>query len=127
MPRLIVREVMKRIELVIEPSALDCFIEAAQVMNLADFDITEVRRPSSQDRRERQRIYRGQKFVTDLEERIKVDVNVADEAASRTAHTLIARVNPESVAILKFDQASLIEDFERVTVTTPSREAVVAA
>lgn len=35
---------MKRIELVIDPSALDRFIEAARMMNLSDFDVTEVRR-----------------------------------------------------------------------------------
>lgn len=120
-------EVMKRIELVIEPSALDRFIEAARAMNLADFDVTEVRHSPSRGRRERQRLYRGQTFVIDLEERIKVDINVADEAAHRIAHALIARVNPESVSILRLDQTTLLENSEPVRVTAASREADVAA
>jgi nitrogen regulatory protein PII len=120
-------EVMKRIELVIEPSALGRFIETARAMNLSDFDVTEVRRSPSRDRRERQRLYRGQTFMVDLEEKIKIDINVADEAASRTAHALVARVNPESVAILKLDQANLFDDSERVRVSALSRENVAAA
>ncbi|MGD0075560.1 MAG: P-II family nitrogen regulator [Candidatus Binataceae bacterium] len=74
---------MKRIELVIEPSALDCFIEAARAMNLSDFDVTEVRRFFLKHRQERQRLYRSQTFIVDFEERLKVDINVASEAASR--------------------------------------------
>lgn len=127
MMRLMLGEVMKRIELVIEPSALDRFIEAAGAMNLSDFDVTEVRRPPSHDRRERLRLYRGQTFVVDLEEKIKVDINITDEAASRTAHALIARVNPDSVAILRLDQANLFDDSERVRVTARSSEKVAAA
>lgn len=118
---------MKRIELIMEPSTLDRFIEAARAMNLSDFDVTEVRRPPSHDRRERQRLYRGQRWVVDLEERLKVDINVSDEAASRTAHALMARINPEAVAILKLEQVSLVEDFEPIRVASPSREAVVTA
>ncbi len=118
---------MKRIELIIEPSALDGFMEAARVMNLSDFDVTEVRRTPSHDRRKRQRLYRGQTFIIDLEERIKVDVNVDDEAASRTAHALIGTVNPESVSILRLDKATLVEHSGPVRVSAPSREAVVAA
>lgn len=118
---------MKRIELIMEPSTLDRFIEAARAMNLSDFDVTEVRRSPSHDRRERQRLYRGQRWVVDLEERLKVDINVSDEAASRTAHALMARINPEAVAILKLEQVSLVEDFEPIRVASPSREAVVTA
>jgi nitrogen regulatory protein PII len=117
---------MKRIELVIEHSALDSFIEVARAMNLSDFDVTEVRRSPSHNRRERQRLYRGQTWLIDLEERIKVDINVGDEAASRTAHSLIARVKPESVAILRLEQTSLVEDVEPIRVAGPSREAVIA-
>jgi nitrogen regulatory protein PII len=118
---------MKRIELVIDPSALDRFIEAARMMNLSDFDVTEVRRSPSYGRRERQRLYRGLTFVIDLEERIKVDINLADEAASRIANELIARVNPESVSILRLDRATLFENSEPVRVTAASRATGVAA
>jgi nitrogen regulatory protein PII len=117
---------MKRIELIIEPSTLDSFIEAARAMGLSDFDVTEVRHSPSHGRRERQRLYRGQTWIIDLEERIKVDINVGDEAATRTAHALIARVKPESVAILRLEQTSLVEDFEPIRGTAPSREAVIA-
>lgn len=127
MMRLMLGEVMKRIELVIEPSALGRFIETARAMNLSDFDVTEVRRSPSRDRQERQRLYRGQKLMVDLEEKTKIDINVADEAASRTAQTLVARVNPESVAILRLDQANLFDDSERVRVSAQSRENVAAA
>jgi nitrogen regulatory protein PII len=118
---------MKRIELIIEPSALDRFMEAARAMSVSDFDVTEVRRSPSHGRRERQRLYRGQTFIMDLEERIKVDINIADEAANRTAHSLIATVNPESVSILRLDQATLFENSEPVRVNATSRGADVAA
>jgi nitrogen regulatory protein PII len=117
---------MKRIELIIESSSLERFVEAARAMNLSDFDVTEVRRSPSHDRRERQRLYRGQTWIVDLEERIKVDINVSDESASRTANALIARVNPESVAILRLEQVTLVEDFEPIRVTGTSRAAVAA-
>jgi nitrogen regulatory protein PII len=118
---------MKRIELILEPSALDRFIETTRAMNLSDFDVTEVRRSPTHDRRERQRLYRGQKFIIDLEERIKVDINVSDEAASRIAQALIARVNPESVSILRLDQATLFEDSKPVSVSASSPKAGLAA
>ena len=79
-------------------------------MNLSDFDVIEVRRFPSRDRQERQRLYRGHAFVVDFEERLKVDINVANEAANRIADTLIATVNPESVAILMLDRATVVED-----------------
>jgi nitrogen regulatory protein PII len=118
---------MKRIELVIEPSALDRFTEAARAMSLSDFDVMEVRRFPSKDRQERQRLYRGQTFVADFEERLKVDINVANEAASRIAATLIARVNPESVAILMLDRATVVEDLPAPRVSPILRAAASAA
>jgi nitrogen regulatory protein PII len=116
--------VMKRIELVIEPSALDRFIKAAHAMNVSDFDVIEVRRFHLRHRQQRQRVYRGQTFIMDFEERLKVDINVVSEAARLIANTLVARVNPESVAILEVDQATVVEELQ----TTPiSREAAFAA
>jgi len=117
---------MKRIELIIESSTLGRFLEAARAMNLSDFDVTEVRRSPSHDRGERQRLYRGQTWTVDLEERIKVDINVSDESASRTAHALITRINPESVAILKLEQVTVVEHFEPIRAPGSSREAVVS-
>jgi len=118
---------MKRIELVIEPSALDRFTEAARAMSLSDFDVMEVRRFPSKDRQERQRLYRGHTFIVDFEERLKVDINVANEAAKRIANMLIARVNPESVAILMLDRATVVEDLPAPRVNPILRAAAYAA
>jgi len=95
---------MKRIELVIEPSALERFTEAAEGLNLSEFDVTEVRRTTVLSRRERQRFYRGREFVLDLVERLKLDLTVADDAAARIAHELIESVRPESITIMRLDQ-----------------------
>ncbi len=96
-------------------------------MNLSDFDVTEVRRFPLKHRQERQRLYRGQTFIVDFEEGLKVDINVAREAASRIANTLIATVNPESVTILMLDQATGVEDLSAPKATPLSREAAFAA
>ena len=125
--RHVLRKVMKRIELVMEPSALDRFTEAARAMNLSDFDVIEVRRFPSRDRQQRQRLYRGQTFVADFEERLKVDINVANEAANRIAATLIAKVNPESVAILMLDRATVVEDLSAPRGNPILRAAAFAA
>lgn len=122
-----VKIVMKRIELVIGPSALDRFIEAARAMNLFDFDVTEVRRFPLAHRQERQRVYRGQTFIVDFEERLKVDINVANEAANRIANTLVARVNSESVVILTLDRATVVENLSAPRVAPLSRRATLAA
>ena len=90
---------MKRIELVIEPDALDRFTEAAKGLNLSEFEVSEVRRPPRAISRERQRLYRGREFVVDLVERMKVDLTVADDTAMRIAHALIERVHLESIVV----------------------------
>ena len=121
------RKIMKRIELVIEPSGLDSFAEAARAMNLSDFDVTEVRRFPLRDRQERQRLYRGHTFTVDFEERLKVDINVANEAANRVVNMLIARVKPESVVILMLDRATVVEDLSAPKVTSISKQVAFAA
>lgn len=121
---------MKRIELVIEPSALECFIEAAKGLDLSDFDVTEVRRTTGSIRSKGQRLYRGLEFVSDLVERVKIDLNVADDAATRIAHEFIASVRPESIAIMKLDPTATITDgsLTRSThISVPSTQAPVAA
>ena len=99
---------MKRIELVIEPDALDRFTEAAKGLNLSEFDVSEVRRPPTAIGRERQRLYRGREFVVDLVERLKVDLTVADDMAMRIAHALIERVQPESIVVFRLDHAVVL-------------------
>src|SRR5271156_441806 len=61
---------MKRIELVIDPVALDRFTEAAKELDVSDFDVTEVRRTLPASIRQRQRLYRGHEFVLDLVDRL---------------------------------------------------------
>ena len=118
---------MKRIELVIERSGLDSFAEAARAMGLSDFDVTEVRRFPLRDRQERQRLYRGHTFIVDFEERLKVDINVTNEAANRVVNMLIARVKPESVVILMLDGAIVVEDLSVPKVTPISKQVAFAA
>jgi len=99
---------MKRIELVIDPGTLDRFRDAAKDLDLSDYDVTEVRRTLPASIRERQRLYRGREFVLDLVERLKIDLMVADDAAMQIAHELVESVRPESIAILKLEQAVVV-------------------
>jgi nitrogen regulatory protein P-II 1 len=99
---------MKRIELVIDPGTLDRFREAARGLDLSDFEVTEVRRTLPASIRERQRLYRGHEFVLDLVERLKIDLMVADDAAAQIALDLVESVRPESMAILKLEQAVVV-------------------
>ena len=99
---------MKRIELVIDPGTLDRFRDAANDLNLSDYDVTEVRRTLPASIRERQRLYRGREFVLDLVERLKIDLIVADDAAMQIAHELVESVRPESMAILRLEQTVVV-------------------
>jgi nitrogen regulatory protein PII len=99
---------MKRIELVIDPCTFDRFRDAARNLNLSDYDVTEVRRTLPASIRERQRLYRGREFVLDLVDRLKIDLMVADDAAMHTARELVESVRPESMAILRLEQAVLL-------------------
>jgi len=112
---------MKRIELVIDLDTLDRFTEAAEGLNLSDFDVTEVRRTPRSSSRERQRLYRGREFVLDLVDRLKIDLSVADDAATGIAHELIESVRPESIAILRLDHPASVTD------ETPARSIRITA
>ena len=122
---------MKRIELVIDPGAFDLFRDAAKDLNLADYDVTEVRRTLPASSRERQRLYRGHEFVLDLVERLKIDLMVADDAAMQIARELVESVRPESMAILKLEQALVAASPAAVRSTrigaVPSSPALAAA
>jgi nitrogen regulatory protein PII len=98
---------MKRIELVIEPAALGRLTEAADALKLSEFDVTEVRCAPGANRLQRQRLYRGREFVVDLVDRLKVDLTVEDEAATRVVHELIENVKPQSVAVLRLDRTAV--------------------
>ena len=99
---------MKRIELVIDPGTLDRFRDAAKDLNLSDYDVTEVRRTLPANLRERQRLYRGREFVLDMVERLKIDLMVADDTAMQIARALAESVRPESMAILRLEQAVVV-------------------
>jgi nitrogen regulatory protein P-II 1 len=99
---------VKRIELVIDPGTLDRFREAARDLNLSDYDVTEVRRALPASIRERQRLYRGHEFVLDMVERLKIDVMVADDLAMQMARELVESVRPESMAIVRLEQAVFV-------------------
>ena len=103
---------MKRIELMIDPGTFDRFRDAANDLNLSDYDVTEVRRTLPASIRERQRLYRGREFVLDLVDRLKIDVMVADDVAIQTARELVESVRPESLAIVRLEHA--------VVMTSPS-------
>jgi len=113
---------MKRIELVIDPGTLDLFRDAAKDLNLTDYDVTEVRRTLPASIRERQRLYRGHAFVLDLVERLKIDLIVADDVAMQIARELVENVRPESMAILKLEQAVIATS--QVPVRSPRIAAV---
>jgi nitrogen regulatory protein PII len=99
---------MKRIELVIEPAALDRFTESAHALKLPDFDVTEVRRTPGSNHRDSQRLYRGHESVLELVDRLRIDLTVDDEAATRIVHEMIESVHPQSVAILKLDHTGFV-------------------
>ena len=99
---------MKRIELVIDPGTFDRFRDAANDLNLSDYDVTEVRRTLPVSSVQRQRLYRGHEFVLDFVERLKIDLMVADDAAMQIARELVESVRPESMAILRLEQAVVV-------------------
>ncbi len=102
-----VHHLMKRIELVIEPAALGRLTEAADALKLSEFDVTEVRCMPGANKLRRQRLYRGREFDVDLVERLKVDLTVEDEAATRVVDQLMENVRPLSVAVLRLDRTAL--------------------
>jgi nitrogen regulatory protein P-II 1 len=122
---------MKRIELVIDPGTLDRFRDAANALNLSDYDVTEVRRTLPAKIRERQRLYRGREFVLDLVERLKIDLMVADDAAMQIARELVESVRPESMAILRLEQAIVVTSQAAIPsnriVAVPNSPALAAA
>jgi hypothetical protein len=113
---------MRRIELVIDPGTFDRFSDAAKDLNLSDYDVTEVRRTLPASIRERQRLYRGREFVLDLVELLKIDRMVADDVAMQIARELVESVRPESMAILRLEQAVVVTS--QATVRSPRIAAV---
>lgn len=98
---------MKRIEVVIEPAALDRLTETADALKLSEFDVTEVRCAPGVNKLQRQRLYRGRQFVIDLVDRLKVDLTVEDEMATRVVNELVEKVEPQSVAVLRLDRSAV--------------------
>ncbi len=99
---------MRRIDLILDNSALETFKENAFGLGISEFDVCEVRRWGAAHL-ERQRLYRGNSFVTDLVERAKVEFLVADEDVKAVVHWLLATVHPDSVSILKVDEIVMFD------------------
>jgi len=98
---------MKRIELVIEPAALGRLTEAADALELSEFDVTEVQCTPGANKLQRRRLHRGRQFVVDLVDRLKVDLTVEDEMTTRVVDKLIENVRPQSVAVLRLDRSAV--------------------
>ena len=98
---------MKRIELVIEPAALGRLTDSVNDLNLSEFDVTEVRCTPIANKPQRQRLYRGREFVVDLVDRLKVDLTVEDEMATRVVDQLMESVRPFSLAVLRLDRTAV--------------------
>ena len=79
--------------------------------------MTEVRRTIPANIRERQRLYRGHEFVLDMVERLKIDLMVADDSATQIARELVESIRPESMAILRLEQAVVVTSQAAVRAT----------
>jgi len=88
--------------------AMDAFRQSAAELGIVEFEVSEVQR-SSTYRLERQRLYRGQAFTSDLLVRSKVEFAVFDEDAENVVHELIGAVRPDSISIFKIDQVIVLD------------------
>ena len=95
---------MKRLEVVIEPRALDLFREVAPQLGIAEFDVTQVYHSVSPDSAQH-RLYRGSQYAVELLPRLKVDFILFDDKTQPTLNKLIELLHPDRVAIAKVDQA----------------------
>ena len=91
---------MKRIEAVLNNSALDDFHRCAKQLGIFGFDLSE----HCTKRREHQPLAIAGECAPDATFRMKVDFAVLDEDTKPTVHAVLESVHPESIAIFKFDQ-----------------------
>jgi len=94
---------MKRIEVVLEPHALDLFKEITPQLGITEFGVTQVYRSANIEAAER-RLYRGSEYTVELLPRLKLDFIVVEEEVERTVQKLGKLVKFDSVAIVKIDQ-----------------------
>jgi nitrogen regulatory protein PII len=99
---------MKRIEVVLDNSALECFRDLAPELNIVEFEATEVRRSSTLCHG-RQRVFRGQAYTLDLPVRTKIGFLVADEDVERIVRGVAGAVRPDSISIVSIDQIDLAD------------------
>jgi nitrogen regulatory protein PII len=95
---------MKRVEVVMKPSALDAFKNSAASLGISEYDVSDVRVSPSLALKERQRLYRGQEYSLDLLSRVKVEFAVFDDDARRVAQNILTLAAPDSIAIFALDE-----------------------
>jgi nitrogen regulatory protein P-II 1 len=95
---------MKRMEMLVKPTALESFKFAAQELGISEFEVSEVRSWPTADLRERQRLYRGQEFTVDLLPRLKLEFLVFDRDVKGLLQRVLELVDPERVAIFRVDE-----------------------
>lgn len=88
--------------------SMDAFRQSAAELGVVEFEVSEVQR-SSAYRRERQRLYRGQTFTSDVLVRSKVEFAVFDEDAEHMVHALKETVRPDSICVYKIDQVIVLD------------------
>jgi len=94
------KRVMKRIETVFVPSALDEFHRCARELGILGFDLCRERTEPP----DRQGLVKASECTSDITSRLKVDFAVSDEETKPTVHAVLESVHPVSIAIFKFDQ-----------------------
>jgi len=90
---------MKRIEAVVNRSALDDFHRCAKQLGIFGFDLSEER-----IRRRDPQLAPADEYPPHATSKVKVDFAVLDEDTKPTIHAVLESVHPESIAIFKFDQ-----------------------
>lgn len=91
---------MKRIEAIIERSALADFHRCAKELGILGFDLSAIK--ASLCVNQRTSISGEPRSVT--ASRIKVDFAVLDEQTKAAVHAVLETVHPESIGIFKFDE-----------------------
>jgi nitrogen regulatory protein PII len=89
---------MKRIEAVIVPSALDDFHRCARELGIFGFDLCK------EETKPPQRVVMANECTSEIMSRLKVDFAVSDEETKPTVHAVLESVHPVSIAIFKFDR-----------------------
>jgi hypothetical protein len=94
---------MKRIEVVITPSALDAFKDVANQLGISEFDLVQVYRSVRPSVKRRSWFYQGCDFTSDMVLRLRIEFMLFDGALDSTLRTLRELVSPGSITIFTLD------------------------